>query len=298
MPRRPTQIPLTKTAPLPTDLAALNEEIIACIRCPRLIAHCRKVGEIKRRAYLEWDYWAKPVPGFGDPNARLLILGLAPGAHGSNRTGRPFTGDGSGNFMYPILHKAGFASQPTAVRHEDGLQLLDAYITAAVRCAPPENKPSPEEIGNCATFLDREFAALTNVKVVVVLGKIAFDAYLNYLKRGGDLKSKSGILFGHGETYKLPNGRTLLCSYHPSLQNTLTGKLTEKMFLDVFRKARRLIGEARTKSGDKTGVKVPTKQEERISGRHGTLADFFAASPLRGSKMQTRRLERARKVDL
>ena len=241
MPSRPAQNPLTKDAPSPTDLAALNEEIIACIRCPRLIAHCRKVGEIKRRAYLEWEYWAKPVPGFGDPNARLLILGLAPGAHGSNRTGRPFTGDGSGNFMYPILHKAGFASQPTAIRREDGLQLTDAYITAAVRCAPPENKPSPEEIGNCATFLDREFAALTHVKVVVVLGKIAFDAYLNYLKRRGELKSKSGILFGHGETYKLANGCTLLCSYHPSLQNTLTGKLTERMFLDVFRKARRLI---------------------------------------------------------
>jgi len=297
MPRRSSQNPPTKAALLPTDLVALNEEIIACIRCPRLIAHCRKVGEIKRRAYLEWEYWAKPVPGFGDPNARLLILGLAPGAHGSNRTGRPFTGDGSGNFMYPILHKAGFASQPTAVRREDGLQLTDAYITAAVRCAPPENKPSPEEIGNCATFLDREFAALTNVKVVVVLGKIAFDAYLNYLKRGGDLKSKSGILFGHGETYKLANGRTLLCSYHPSLQNTLTGKLTEKMFLDVFRKARRLIGETRTKSGDKTGVKVAAKEGGETSGRHGTLADFFAASPLRGSKMKARRLERARKVD-
>jgi uracil-DNA glycosylase family 4 len=223
------------------NLATLNQEIIACTRCPRLIAHCRKVGEVKRRAYLEWEYWAKPVPGFGDPNARLLILGLAPGAHGSNRTGRPFTGDGSGNFMYPVLHKAGFASQPTAIRREDGLQLIDAYITAAVRCAPPENKPSPEEIGNCAAFLNREFAALANVKVVVVLGKIAFDAYLNYLKRRGDLKSKSGILFGHGETYKLPNGCTLLCSYHPSLQNTLTGKLTEKMFLDVFRKARKLI---------------------------------------------------------
>lgn len=241
MPRHSSQSTLTIPGPLSTDLDSLNQEIIACVRCPRLIAHCRKVGEIKRRAYLDWDYWAKPVPGFGDPNARLLILGLAPGAHGSNRTGRPFTGDGSGNFMYPILHKAGFASQPTAIRREDGLQLIDAYITAAVRCAPPENKPSPEEIGNCAAFLDREFAALTNVKVVVVLGKIAFDAYLNYLKRRGELKSKSGILFGHGETYKLPNGCTLLCSYHPSLQNTLTGKLTEKMFLDVFRKARKLI---------------------------------------------------------
>lgn len=168
-------------------------------------------------------------------------MGLAPGAHGSNRTGRPFTGDGSGNFLYPVLHKVGFASQPTATHREDGLRLLDAYITAAVRCAPPENKPSPEEIANCAGYLDREFAALANVKVVVVLGKIAFDAYLNYLKRRGDLQSKSGYVFGHGETYKLPSGRTLLCSYHPSLQNTLTGKLTEKMFLDVFKKAKKLI---------------------------------------------------------
>jgi len=241
MPRRSSQSTHSLTGSLSADLDLLNQEIIACVRCPRLIAHCRKVGEIKRRAYLDWDYWARPVPGFGDPNARLLILGLAPGAHGSNRTGRPFTGDGSGNFLYPVLHKAGFASQPTAVRRGDGLQLIDAYITAAVRCAPPENKPSPEEIGNCATFLDREFAALANVKVVVVLGKIAFDAYLNYLKRRGDLKSKAGILFGHGETYNLPDGRTLLCSYHPSLQNTLTGKLTEKMFLDVFRKAGKLI---------------------------------------------------------
>jgi uracil-DNA glycosylase family 4 len=225
-----------------TALVVLNKEIVACTRCPRLIAHCTAVGRVKRRAYLEWDYWARPVPGFGDANARLLILGLAPGAHGSNRTGRPFTGDGSGDFLYPVLYKTGFASQPKATHRDDGLRLLDAYITAAVRCAPPENKPAPKEIANCAIYLDREFAALANVKVIVVLGKIAFDAYLNYLKRGGSLKSKAGIVFGHGETYQLPDGRTLLCSYHPSLQNTLTGKLTERMFLEVFRKAKKLIG--------------------------------------------------------
>src|SRR5215472_8444439 len=163
------------------NLVALNQEIIACTRCPRLIAHCRKVGEVKRRAYLEWEYWAKPVPGFGDPDARLLILGLAPGAHGSNRTGRPFTGDGSGNFLYPVLHKAGFASQPTSTHRGDGLELLDVYITASVRCAPPANKPTPQEIAKCAPFLDREFAFLPRVQVVVALGRIAFDAYLNYL---------------------------------------------------------------------------------------------------------------------
>jgi len=229
--------------PAQEQLARLNQEIIACTRCSRLIAHCRKVGREKRRAYLDWDYWARPVPSFGDPNARLLILGLAPGAHGSNRTGRPFTGDGSGNFLYPVLHKAGFASQPNATHREDGLRLLDAYITAAVRCAPPENKPTPREIAACAPYLDREFAALANVKVVVVLGKIAFDAYLNYLKRRGELERKTGFVFGHGKSYQLPGGRTLLCSYHPSLQNTLTGKLTEKMFLDIFTKAARLIRE-------------------------------------------------------
>jgi len=223
------------------DLIQVNQEVIDCTRCPRLISYCRKVGQVKRRAYLEWDYWAKPVPGFGDPQAHLLILGLAPGAHGSNRTGRPFTGDGSGNFLYPVLYKAGFASQPTATHRDDGLRLLDAYITAAVRCAPPDNKPEPREIANCSFHLDREFSALKNVKVVVVLGKIAFDAYLNYLKRCGVLKSKAGFVFGHGEKYPLAAGRTLMCSYHPSLQNTNTGKLTEKMFLDVFRTAKKLI---------------------------------------------------------
>jgi uracil-DNA glycosylase family 4 len=233
---------LPQTDPLASQsLAELNREIVACTLCPRLIAHCRKVGQEKRRAYLDWEYWAKPVPGFGDPQARLLILGLAPGAHGSNRTGRPFTGDGSGNFLYPVLHKAGFASQPNATHSGDGLELRDAYITAPVRCAPPENKPTPQEIATCAPYLDREFAALTRIKVVVVLGKIAFDSYLNYLKRHGILQTKSAFVFGHGESYALPDGKTLLCSYHPSLQNTLTGKLTEKMFLDVFRKAARLM---------------------------------------------------------
>lgn len=190
---------------------------------------------------MNWEYWAKPVPGFGDPEARVLILGLAPGAHGSNRTGRPFTGDGSGYFMYPVLHRAGFASQATATHRDDGLQLKDAYITAAVRCAPPQNKPTPAEIANCSTFLDREMATLKNVKVVVALGKIGFDAYLNYLKRAGLLASKASFKFGHGAYYELPDGRILLCSYHPSLQNTNTGKLTEKMFLEIFKKARKLI---------------------------------------------------------
>jgi uracil-DNA glycosylase family 4 len=239
-PTQRQQLPATSN-PGPSDLTRLNEEIIACTRCPRLITYCKKIGQVKRRAYLDWDYWARPVPGFGDPNARVLILGLAPGAHGSNRTGRPFTGDGSGNFMYPVLYKAGFASQPKGTHREDGLRLIDAYITATVRCAPPQNKPTPQEIANCAPHLDRELAMLTQVKVVVALGKIGFDAYLNYLKRKGELKIKSAFIFGHGEKYQMPDGKILLCSYHPSMQNTLTGKLTEKMFLDVFKQAARLV---------------------------------------------------------
>ncbi|HSM84629.1 MAG TPA: uracil-DNA glycosylase [Candidatus Limnocylindrales bacterium] len=225
-----------------TGLVQLNKEIIACTRCPRLVEYCRKIGREKRRAYRDWEYWARPVPGWGDPGARILVLGLAPGAHGSNRTGRPFTGDGSGNFLYRVLHSTGFASQPTSLHRDDGLTLHDVYITAAVHCAPPANKPTPAEIANCSGHIEREFALLKNVSLVVVLGKIAFDAYLNYLKRQGLLKTKSGFVFAHGAHYPLPNGRTLLCSYHPSLQNTLTGKLTEKMMVDVFRKARKLLG--------------------------------------------------------
>lgn len=238
----------TQSSQIP-ELVQLNQEIVACARCPRLVAYRQKIGREKRRAYLHWEYWAKPVPGFGDHGARVLILGLAPGAHGSNRTGRPFTGDGSGHFLYRVLHRAGFASQPTATHRDDGLKLRDAYITAAVRCAPPQNKPTPKEIARCAPFLDREFAALGEARVVVALGKIAFDAYLNYLKRLGTLQSKSGLVFAHGAQYHLPDGHILLCAYHPSLQNTNTGKLTEKMLLDVFKTARKLVsGRAKTKA--------------------------------------------------
>lgn len=225
-----------------SSLDKLNQEIIACTRCPRLIAHCQKIGRERRRAYREWEYWAKPVPGWGDQKARVLILGLAPGAHGSNRTGRPFTGDGSGQFLYRVLHKTGFASQPTSTKRDDGLQLKDAYITAAVHCAPPGNKPTPLEIANCSGHVEQEIKLLTHVRVVLVLGKIAFDAYLNFLKRQGLLNRKSGFIFAHGAHYPLPDGRTLLCSFHPSLQNTNTGKLTEKMMVDVLKKARKLLG--------------------------------------------------------
>jgi len=222
-------------------LAVLNNEVVNCTLCPRLVAYRQQIGREKRRAYLDWDYWARPVPGFGDPHARVLVLGLAPGAHGSNRTGRPFTGDASGKFMYPILYKVGFASQPNGERRNDGLKLIDCYITAAVRCAPPNNKPLPSELANCAPFLNRELAIVKNVKVVVALGKIGFDAYLNYLKRNGIIRSKAGYLFAHAAHYTMPNGVVLLASYHPSNQNTATGKLTADMFEAVFQQAKLIV---------------------------------------------------------
>jgi uracil-DNA glycosylase family 4 len=228
---------------MPDWLSILNSEVIACTRCPRLVPYREQVAREKRRAYRDWEYWGKPVPGFGDRNARVLIMGLAPGAHGSNRTGRPFTGDASGKFMFPVLHETGFANQPNATDRNDGLELRDLYITAAVRCAPPANKPLPQELAACSPFLDREIAGLDKVKVVVALGKIGFDAYLNYLKRRGLLPSRKPYLFKHGASYRLPDGKVLLASYHPSNQNTQTGKLTRKMFIDVFKKAARLADE-------------------------------------------------------
>ena len=221
-------------------LTVLNHEVVACTRCTRLVAYREQVALKKRRAYLAWDYWGKPVPGFGDPQAHVLIMGLAPGAHGSNRTGRPFTGDASGNFMYPVLHEVGFASQSTATDRNDGMKLHDLYITAAVRCAPPENKPLPQELAECSHFLDRELEGLEKVKVVVALGKIGFDAYLNYVRRRGLLVSKKGFIFRHGASYRMPDGKVLLASYHPSNQNTQTGKLTRKMFVEIFQEAAKL----------------------------------------------------------
>lgn len=225
---------------MPAWLVQLDREVVACTRCPRLVEYRERIAREKRRAYLAWEYWGKPVPGFGDPNARVLVLGLAPGAHGSNRTGRPFTGDASGKFMYPILYEAGFSNQPTATDREDGLELKDLYITAAVRCAPPDNKPLPEELSNCAPYLDREMDGLKKVKVVVALGRIGFEAYLNYLKRRGLLQSKIPFQFRHAASYKMADGKVLLASYHPSNQNTQTGKLTRQMFTNIFQDARRL----------------------------------------------------------
>ena len=228
-------------------LQVLQDEIVNCTRCPRLRQHCINIATVKRRAYRDWEYWGRPVPAFGDPQARVLILGLAPGAHGSNRTGRMFTGDGSGQILYRVLHKTGFASQAESLSRHDGMSLHDVYITAAARCAPPGNKPTPVELQNCRPFFERELELLGRVKVVVALGKIAFDTYLDILKSRGAISSRAAFVFGHDREFKIaPDLPRLISSYHPSQQNTSTGKLTEKMLVDVFRRARRLATAAGT----------------------------------------------------
>jgi uracil-DNA glycosylase family 4 len=224
------------------SLAVLNARIVACERCPRLRDYRAEVARTKRRAYADQQYWGKPVPSFGDPEARVLVLGLAPGAHGSNRTGRPFTGDGSGDFLYPVLHETGFASQPRSVARDDGMKLKGMWISAVVRCAPPGNKPAPQELRNCAPWLDEEIALLGSLRVAVCLGRIAFDGFLNHQRRAGRIAARSGFEFRHGAEYVLPDGLVLLASYHPSLQNTNTGKLTRAMFLAVFKRARDAAG--------------------------------------------------------
>jgi uracil-DNA glycosylase len=226
----------------PMELRLLQEEIVACRKCPRLNGHCAEVARTKRRAYRDWEYWGRPVPSFGDPEAHTLILGLAPGAHGSNRTGRMFTGDRSGDLLYKVLHATGFASQPESVSREDGLRLRGIYISAAAHCAPPGNKPSAEELRACRGYLERELALLRNLKVVVALGKIAFDVYLSILVETGIITSRKSFVFSHNGKHCLGE-RTpaLVSSYHPSQQNTSTGKLTEKMFLEVFQGIRNAL---------------------------------------------------------
>ena len=225
-----------------TSLDAIREGIVACERCERLRSYCTQIGETRRRAYLDQVYWAKPVPGFGDPRARILIIGLAPGAHGANRTGRPFTGDGSGDFMYPVLHELGLATRPAATSRDDGLRLRHAWIASVVRCAPPGDKPLPQEIRSCASHLTAEIAALPRVRVVVCLGKIAWDGFLAHLLTAGVIARRSEYTFSHGAEYLLPNGLRLLGSYHPSLRNTNTGRLNRTMFTRVFVRARELAG--------------------------------------------------------
>jgi uracil-DNA glycosylase len=229
-----------------SQLLVLNEEIVACRKCARLVKYREEVARMKRRAFREWEYWGKAVPGFGDPRAQLFILGLAPAAHGANRTGRVFTGDRSGEFLYAALHKAGFANQPTSLHRDDGLKLKNAYIAAAVRCAPPANKPELQEILNCRPYLERELEIL-QPRVVLALGKIAWDAYLEILKQEGKIASRAKFVFTHGaEERPVKDGPILVGVYHPSQQNTQTGKVTREMYAGVLKRIRRILEEKRT----------------------------------------------------
>jgi uracil-DNA glycosylase family 4 len=221
----------------------LQHQITRCSRCPRLVAHREQIARDKVKRYREWDYWGRPVPSFGDSRARLLIIGLAPAAHGGNRTGRVFTGDRSGDWLYGALYEAGFANQPTSIHKDDGLQLHGCYITAAVHCAPPENKPLPEEFTACRPYLLQELTLLKHVRVVVALGQIAFAAYLAARRALGLPVSSPAPRFGHGHVSPL-NEITLIGSYHPSQQNTFTGRLTREMFQTVFRTARKLVDQS------------------------------------------------------
>ncbi len=239
------------------ELALLQEEVVSCTRCPRLATYIREVASVRRRMYREQEYWGRPIPSFGDPEAELLVLGLAPAAHGGNRTGRMFTGDRSGDFLYRALYEAGFATQPASVNRHDGLRLQGCYITAALRCAPPANKPTPAELSNCQPYFESELRLLACVRVVLALGRIAFDTYLRLVYQGkacSDAASKFALPprgefeFGHGACYDLPAGLPrLFASYHPSQQNTQTGKLTLEMMLDVLQDIRRFLADSQKK---------------------------------------------------
>ena len=223
------------------SLRELNDRIVSCTRCPRLIQWCRDVARAKRRMYMDWDYWGKPVPGFGDPDARVLVIGLAPAAHGANRTGRLFTGDDSGNWLYNALYRQGWANQSTATHRGDGMTLTDAYITAVARCAPPRNRPTPEELSNCIPYLDTELDLLHRLEVVIALGGIAFDRFLRLWKsRGNDVPTPKPR-FGHNLVYELSPALNLVGCYHPSRQNTNTGKLTREMLDAAFATAKSLL---------------------------------------------------------
>ncbi len=223
------------------DLGAVARDVVACQRCPRLRRYCEKVAQEKRAAFRDWTYWGRPVPGFGDPEAWLWIVGLAPAAHGANRTGRMFTGDRSGDFLYSALHRAGLANQPTATHRDDGLSLSGVYISASVRCAPPANKPTPEELDNCLPYLERELMLLGRVKVCLTLGRIGHEALLEALRRRGVIDRKSAFPFGHGLIHEMPAPwPKIICSYHVSQQNTFTGRLTPAMFDGVLSRAHQL----------------------------------------------------------
>ena len=229
----------------PPSLDALHRAVVSCTRCPRLRSYCLEIARTKKRAYRDWKYWGKPVPGFGDPGARLWIVGLAPAAHGGNRTGRVFTGDSSGDWLFEALHRFGFASQPESRARDDGLTLTDCYISASARCAPPANRPLPIEIANCASYMVAELALLQRVRVVVTLGRIAHETWLRNAGWWDQLSARERPPFGHGKLARLPNGVALLSSFHPSRQNTNTGKLTRAMWYSIFRRARHVVQTSR-----------------------------------------------------
>ncbi len=220
--------------PFRGELKQLNERIIGCSQCPRLVAHRERVAPEKIRRYRDWHYWGRPLPGFGDPRAKLLIIGLAPAAHGGNRTGRMFTGNRSGEWLFRTLHRFGFANQPQSIHREDGVTLRNCFITAAIRCAPPKNKPLKEEMENCRPYLVHEMVLLKEVRVILALGGIAFHEFLEILFR--DEKPPPAMKFGHGHEYPFSGGKILLASYHPSQQNTQTGRLTQPMFETIFQR--------------------------------------------------------------
>lgn len=223
-------------------LAVVEADIVACERCPRLRDWCQQVARKRVRRFAEEEYWGRPVPGFGDSKARLLVVGLAPGAHGANRTGRVFTGDRSGDFLFAALHRAGFADRPESQRRGDGLRLKDAWVCALVRCAPPGNKPSPAEIAACTPFVVRELESLTRVRVILALGRIAMEGVVAVLRQRGRLPPRGALAFGHGVLHEIDANLTLVASYHPSQQNTFTGRLTPASFDAVLRRVRRQLG--------------------------------------------------------
>jgi uracil-DNA glycosylase family 4 len=217
------------------NLAEMNNELLACRHCPRLVEWRESVAREKRRAYKDWEYWGKPVPGFGDEHAAVFVIGLAPGAHGSNRTGRQFTGDASGDFLFPALFRAGFASQPNAISRGDGMVLFNLYTAPICRCVPPDNKPTADEMANCQQYLELELEII-NPKVIVVLGRIAFEGILRIFR-----VQDPSIKFAHNAIYQIPNGSWVVCSYHPSRQNTQTGRLTGEMFNRVWKTVRQIL---------------------------------------------------------
>jgi uracil-DNA glycosylase family 4 len=244
---------MVRTGPAPPSprdaaypsLAAVERAVVDCVRCPRLVAHRRSVARRKKREFRDQEYWGRPVPGFGHPRARLLVVGLAPAAHGGNRTGRMFTGDSSGDWLYEALHRFGFASRPASVARDDGQRLLDCYISAAARCAPPGNRPTREELASCRPYLEAEIRLLRRVRVVVALGRVAYEGWLKAAGWWSALPARDRPPFRHGVEARLPDGTILLCSFHPSRRNTNTGTLTRPMWHAVFRRARAILESGR-----------------------------------------------------